>query len=422
MTIRRVKQYIPINTYLKVLIVAPSSAIGSWVAELELEQENTSAIALLIGLKAVRRKLLEREFEAPHRSWCIINPEGYIALPEISEYDWDCVIVDEGHFLSNPKTRVFKFFFKNFRDCPHRWILTGMPNPESILQFWAQFAFLDGRGFEYKNFWDFRAQLFRCQGFDWIPKPGVAAAITEEVGRRAFIMRRKDVGVEPNKIFTTRLLTLPENLQKLYDKAEEDFDLDGKLTIWATKKYIWLRRLCGGFIDDKQVWNAKVSEIVSLMQGELRGEKVVVWFFFNSEIPPVYQALKKIGIQSVSITGEQPIPIRDTIRKAWISGKHQVLLLQQKIAATGMDLSASDTAIYYSENPSLITSAQTQDRIVSLSKSTSLLYIYLVCQDTVDSDVNTLLKEKSWRSDMDLSRALKDMLHLRTQRRLGVQV
>ena len=84
----------------------------------------------------------------------------------------------------------------------------------------------------------------------------------------------------------------------------------------------------------------------------------------------------------------------------------RVLVLQQATAQTGVDLSAADTAIYFSTPPGQMARVQTEDRILSLKKSSPLLYVDLVVKGSVDEDVMELLAEKKALSDLSLGRAL----------------
>jgi SNF2 family DNA or RNA helicase len=419
-TIRRVKLYKPLSAELglKVLVVAPNAAIGSWEQELTLEGESFTVVT---GTKQQRIGA----FVKPVR-WYLCNKEMFLHLPEFAKvWNWDAVIVDESTFIKNPKAKVTQFFLRNFRDCPHRWVLAGIPNPETDLELWPQLAFLDGRAFGSRNFWDFRARNFKpdISGYEWLPRPGVASTIRRTLGSRAYILRRRDAGVESEKNHIIRELELPPELRKNYDHLEKYFELPtGETTIWSMVKYNWLRRMCGGFLGNvsepdtkaELVWDGKIQELRRLLVEDLRDEQVVVWFHYNEELHRVQQTLDEVGITNTKLTGNTSRESREERRRLWMKGRYRVILVQQAVAQMGMDLSAADTAIYYSQTPSYLASQQTADRILSLSKNTSLLYLYLVVKNTVDSDLYRALKDKKWTSDMTLSRALKIAMESRS--------
>jgi len=228
----------------RVLIVAPNSALGAWEDELRKEGEPAESIIYLQGDRSQRLgKLLDGKV------WNLLNKEGFLALPQIAELPWDVVVLDESTFIKNPQAKVTKFFLQNFRDVPHRWILTGMPNPQSDLELWSQLAFLDGEAFGFSNYWAFRRARYeqRLGRYEWAPLPGTQSMVKRTVGARACVIRRKDVDMETERIYQVRRFTLPKKLRETYDTAEKDFVLerDGveiRKTIFALPAYQWRRR------------------------------------------------------------------------------------------------------------------------------------------------------------------------------------
>jgi hypothetical protein len=400
-----------------VLVACPSSAIGSWQQELKMEGED---YYMLLGTRKQRDRVLENGGPG----WYIINKEGHRSMPMLGHCPWDVVVIDESTFIKNPRAAVTKFHLKWFRDVKHRFILTGTPNPESDMEYWPQIAFLDGRWLGFNNFWSFRKAFFEQDPFtnEFLPRKGKWSVITKAIGQRALVMRRKDVGLDRVKVREVRQLELPAAVRKTYRQAEKDFELehgeDFTSTIWRTTTYVWCRQLCGGWLGkEKMIWDGKVSELHSLLTGELRHEPVVVWFMYNQEVMACRDALSRVrslvkdGVDTM--TGADTIPAREKKRRAFQSGKLRVLLIQQAVAQMGMDLSTASTAIYYSEPPGLLASKQTEDRILSLDKEGPLLYVYLTVQDSVDSDLRSVMQAKNLRSDISLSRALREAMKVR---------
>ena len=417
--IRRIKMYRPIGADLRVLIAAPSSALGGWQDEFDAEGEDD--VALLTGEKKKRRNLM-----LEGHKWNLINKEGFIALPEIADQDWDCVLADESTFLKNPQAKVTKFFLRNFRDVPHRWIMTGMPNPEGELEFWCQLAFLDTYAFGCRNFWEFRTQCFWQTPFayGWDPKPGIRSMIRKTVGKRAHVVRRSDVGMDCKKVYEKRTLVMPTALRKSYQDAEDLFilrkeEVEVDRATYAVEQYQWLRQMCGGYIEHERVWDAKHKEVLSLLNGELKDQHVVIWFNYNQELFDMASDLRGVGIKYGMMYGDMPQKERRVEHKKFQDGQIQVFAIQQAVAQMGMDLSRADTAIYFSSPPGLLARMQTEDRIVHATKKTPLLYIDLLVMDSVDEDLYASLKNKKVRSKMTIDRARKYCIERRDRGKKG---
>ena len=131
---------------------------------------------------------------------------------------------------------------------------------------------------------------------------------------------------------------------------------------------------------------------------------LVVWFAFNQELFAVRDDLKASGITCHTITGTTKLADREHRRRRFQAGKVRVILLQEKIGQMGMDLSAADTAVYYSNVYDYEVRAQSEDRIVHPAKTDPLLVIDLVTRGTVDEDVVDTLQDKSINSKTFVSR------------------
>ena len=407
---------------LRVLVVAPNSALGSW--EDELDTESVAWIRLM-GSKKDRKETLKRAWPSAHTLpyFFLVNKEGHMSTPEMGVMEWDAVIIDESHFIKSPRAQVTKFFLKAFRDVPHRWLLTGTPNPEGDHEFFTQLAFQHDTFMGFKNFYHWQSVLYfpHPAGYGQLPKTGTPERIQKEVGKHCLVMRRKDVGVEKNKVEEVRWLELPTKERKVYDKLEKEFIFEHeenyKDTIWAGAKFQWLRQLCGGFGPDQvKVHTLKINALVDIATGELAKEQLVIWFNFNAELHEVTKLLAKKKVKCIGMTGETKPEMREKYRRSFQKGHIRVLCVQQAIAQTGMNLSASDTAIYFSQPAGYLAWKQTQDRILDLGQDSSLLLLYLVVRNSVDEDIHLALRQKGVTSDKTLTQAIK----AQTEKRCGI--
>jgi SNF2 family DNA or RNA helicase len=385
------------------LIVAPYSALYGWQEHLLAESIPPDEICLLDGPRAIR--IEKHDLFKP---WCLINKEGFLTLPEIAGRQWDVVVCDESTFLKNPKAKVSKFFTRNFRNVSKRFILTGTPCPESPLDLFQQLRFLDPTILQSKNYWDFRHTWFeQANDFDYVLKPEGKEFLKLRLQRFCSVLSRNDVGINVCKAYERRVFTLPKSIRKIYDTVEREFLLEvkGKIvdsTIFAMKKFIWLRRLCGGEIDGKVLHTEKLKIITDLLSGELRNERIVIWAVFLDEIHAICTALYYLRIKHESIDGDVPPRYREDFRKDFKAGNLQVLVCQPEIFKHGTDLSCCDTEIYYSSPLGLETRQQSEDRLINIKGEGKLnpLIIDLIAQDSIEEDIYDSLLKKETRQEM----------------------
>jgi len=392
-------------------------------------QEEEATLGCVIGLEnnvatvlTDEDELLELKLPLAYRCpKCFGSGHIPLARPMIR---WDAVVLDESTFVKNPKARVTNFFLRNFRDVPHRWILTGEPTPEGDLDVWCQFAFLDGHAFGQQSFWQWRAKHFvpGVGNWGWIMQTKIEKRFRAAIAKRAFVLDHKDVGMHVSRIRQLRELTLPSEVRKAYRTTEREFILEWKgeevaRTMFTVAKWHWLRQLCSGFVGDKLVWDGKFQELSSLVRGELRREQVVIWFAYNRELHAAERILRKAKVGAATIVGgTSPETRRNTIER-FRGGWFRALLVQGAVdrGLRGADLSSSDTTIYFSNHASREIRAQSEDRTVHMDKRGSLLYLDLVAKDTVDVDVTALLNDKRIRSESGFRRAVT----MRMEARVG---
>ena len=413
--IRWAKQF----NLLRILVVCPLPVVYTWQEELLLE--GSSSVALIGSWNEKITLLAEAKNEV---FWWITNYESLyqkIKLPgrmknkhrtsPLHSYPWDCVILDESTYIRNPKPIRTKMT-RGLRTASCKAILTGLPNPESSLDYFEQMAFLYGQFMGVNSYWKFRSKYYHPdrQGWHWTPNPKVLSAIKEEVNARAFVLTRKQVDMGSKKIYEKRFVFLPPRIKKLYTQAERDFELDGNTTKWILVVKNWIARLAGGYpIEPKHHSSHKVRELVSLFQGELKNEYVIVWFRFNNELFSVAKILKKAKMSYATITGEDEPLRRSQILGQFQKKKFKYLLMQIKCGKFGIDCSTASTAIYYSNTFSYEERTQSEDRIINPKKKEPVLILDIITKDTIDEDIYWTLKQKAVNAKSFVSKILAHM-------------
>lgn len=387
--------------YEKILINAPKSAMISWKNELAKEGERWASA---YGVPAeVRERRVINAFERPGRVWVLMNYEGYRSVPEISDMPWHAVIADESVKIKNPKAKVSYTLTKKFRNADCRAILTGLIAPESELDLYMQFAFLQGTFMGCYSYWNFREKFFEPDptGYNWIPRKGVRKLLQEVLQEKAFILTRKQAGVDRQKF--NEIISVPMNAvqKKLYNQIEKDFCWEcgeyGAETMWATEKDIWRHRVAGGFTPDKHnISDAKSAAIYELLTGNLKGQSVVIWYRFRAELEWDFNYLTSRGIKCSLMTGKMKTSILEENEVNFQNGITQVMLCMEKVGAYSKDFSVASTAIYRSNEYSCDLRTQSEDRILSLAKTDSLLLIELITEDTVEEDAVQAVQEKQF--------------------------
>jgi SNF2 family DNA or RNA helicase len=172
----------------------------------------------------------------------------------------------------------------------------------------------------------------------------------------------------------------------------------------------WMQRLCGGYLPGEQCESWKYLYVQDLLNTELKGERVVVWCAFNDEISRL-QSLLKPSSSVASLTGETSQEDRKSAIRKFRSKEVRILIVQQRLGKFGLDLSCSNTAVYFSNAYSLELRAQSEDRIVMPGKKEPLLYIDLITKNTVEEGIYNDLRDKKVDAKWLVARARKVDVH-----------
>lgn len=403
------------------LVLAPLTVLLAWYDELKEEGIAPEDIKLLNSSK---RRV---QYKPGKHDWVLLNFEGFRGFPGILEVGFDSVIVDESTRIKNPQAKVTKMLTNEWieRLPERRAILSGMPNPESDMNYFSQFVFLEGHFMGFDNFWKWRDKFFyqpSYNSWDWIPRKDTQAKIKAYVQARAFVMTRKEAGLDKEKIYSRRYVEMNPRQKQLYDQVYKEYSYGSSQeeeTKWATVKETWLARIAGGFgpTGEEEVSNAKASEIADLLQEELRGQHVVVWCRFEAEIQFVAEYLREALHEVETITGaDTPDERYQKIGRWRRSG--QVLITNVACCRYSLDFSVASTSIYYSNVYELEGRTQSEDRILNVSKEGSLLLIDLVTKDTVDEDIVEGIRTKKLSATY-LHRRVLDSAKLRSELKSG---
>ena len=387
----------------KVLVVAPYSALYGWSLELEAEGETSKGIVELYGTRDERLKMLETEYS--RSKWFLLNKEGHRVIPEIADYSFDVLVIDESTFIKAPYSKnkgstVTRFYCENFRDVNNRYILTGTPAPEGEMDYFCQLRFLNWGIWKEKSYWEFRQKHFGIINYTEYIKPNSSKYLEWILAKNCYFLTRADVNLGGKKVYERRKVQLTKKVRKIYEKIEKEFVLEymgqAQDTIYATTKYVWLRRLCGGFVDQEFVSYVKIKEVEHLLSGELKNEQVVILAKHVNEVKQLTKYFSKKYSVGMVYGGVSKLK-RPAIYKEFQSGNLDLIIAQPETIKHGVNLSASDTIIVYTSPDGGETREQVEDRVVNTARNDSSLIIDLICADTIEEDVikNLVRKESN---------------------------
>lgn len=375
----------------KTLLVAPLSTWFDWLKL--FKQENIDAVALS---GTTKHKQIWMEV---HYCWVdvvLINPEGLTAWgKEFFDYDFNNCLLDESVFIKNPKSKISKLLMKHKKLFYHRMVMTGTPIAETTEDVVNQMIWCLGEFMEQDNFYKWRARYMQPAKFGWSLKRGVRNALRQALKAESFVLSAKDAGMFAEQIRKVYLVELPKEMQEDYREIQKAWMLDCISTKYGVVKDTWLSQLsCGIYPMDlegvrRESYCFKVKAIQQLLDGELKGQQVVVFSRWRKETSAIAKYLK-----CDLITGDTLFEDRDTLLNQFRRGDFQYLVIQTKCACRGLDLSCVNTAIMCSNYWQYEIRAQIMARMKHPLKKIPTLFIDIITKDTIEERVYEVLHEK----------------------------
>lgn len=391
----------------RVLVVAPKTALIGWYDELQNEGVRR------VGFLPSRNKAEQRREK--HMRWFLTSFEYFMRHPELEHMGFDALVIDESTRLKNPTAKITKMACKHWRHCV-RFALSGMPAPEDVLEYVPQFLFLNGSLFGESSFWKFREK--HCippvgfGSYNWNLGKRASRRLKAYIADNAFICTRQAAGLEKVKLYEKRIISQTENQKRAMASLFKSFEYKGHSTKWRVATATWAAQISGGLWKGVLYNRNKFRELLSLLEGELQEEVVVVFFRFSAEIKYVQSLLRKSSISFRTIDGATGDSEKDAISRGYRFGKRpkqRVVLCQIKCVKYALDLAAASTAIYYSNSFSLEERVQSEQRILHLKKDDPLLYVDLIVEGTMDEEIHAALSEKRLNAKNFLKQALENI-------------
>lgn len=310
---------------------------------------------------------------------------------ELNPSDYGMIVCDEAHFLKESKTNRTKLVKKAFAKAPRKVLLTGTAIKNRPYEFFSLLNFIDPN--EWKNAHAFGVRY--CSGvetnFGW--SYDGASNLDELFNRiQPFFLRRKKEDVLkflPPKTYTNIAIELTDEEYREYKKLENGVIEDASESDDDMTHLARIQKL-RQFLSRVKVKHAE--EIVRSITDS--GQKAVV---FSAFIKSAEKMKEVFGQEAVIFTGQKSM---DEKQKAVDDFQNNVKITVFSgtigAAGVGITLTAANNVIFVDLDYVPANMEQAEDRCHrATTTADNVQIIRLICQDTIDEDMERLLEEKS---------------------------
>jgi len=275
---------------------------------------------------------------------------------ETKRLPFRAVVIDEGSMIKSSKTKRFKALKRLRAIFPQgKMILSATPSPNSLLELWSQYFFLDGGKRLGAFVTKFQVTHFRPvdqRGFIWQIKPGAEEAIYEAIAGITFRLNADDHIKLPKRIDNFIKLSLPTKVQEKYEQLEADFFMElssgqGLDIFNSASLSMKLRQFVQGaiYIDAERNYERihyeKRDALKELVETSPKPILCAIQFRFEFDL--IREVFPKVPIIYGGVSNKEAM----RLVQAWNKGELPLLLCHPKSISHGMNLQAGSNIILW---------------------------------------------------------------------------
>jgi len=412
--------YRVLNPYLRLLVICPLSLINSaW-------GEDIKKYTFLIYINCHDEDI---KFH-PNVDIYILNYESLLSATKlnalrnlINAAPFMCVL-DESSRMKNHKAKTTKALLALRDKFKYRIVMSGTPAPNCEFEYWAQMSFI-ASGIVHESFYPFRSYYFHLErdrngrkefaagpiyskaaaqemfqrGWHYAMTTQRRAALMSRIALHAHYARKAECLDLPDQVDEVRSVEMSEKQTSIYRSMKNDLIAEIKesyiVAQVALAKIMKLRQIGSGFaindqgkIVDIDNGGNKLKELENVLE-EAGKQQIIIWCQFVHEVEQIKALLLD---RAVTLYGETKD--RDGSISAFKEGRAQYLIAHPRSAGHGLTFVNCSLEIFYSLDYSWELYEQARGRIHRAGQVNKCTYVHLICKDTIDEDILTVLREK----------------------------
>lgn len=312
------------------------------------------------------------------------------------------LIVDECSRLKSNKSQITKAIIKQRDNVPYRLTLSGLPSPNSLLEYQPQMSFIAPELLG-ENFYAYRNTFFHATGYGgflYRLNPGAEEVIMSKIEQQAYRIKKEDALDLPEKTYETRLVEMDKLQREKYEEMKKENIMEFKNnTVLASNelaKICKLREITSGWFYSTEgnpilLSKTKLNVLKEVLEEIGPAQQVIIFVQYHFEISFL---MKELGLNATKLYGDMNQKDKNKAIKDFQNGKFQYLIAHPKTAGFGLNLQNASYQIFFSLSYSLEEYSQACDRIYRINQKNKCTYIHLLCKKSIDQVIYKALKKK----------------------------
>lgn len=322
----------------------------------------------------------------------------------MAQTDFDCVIIDEAHKLSNNSSLRYKILddFLKKRKPTYCFMLTGTPVVNKPINLYYILKLLDAnvtKDYVYYTKRYCAARTINLKSGQQVTLTKGASNLDElkEKIKNIYIRREiADLDDMVNKQVITKYYDLTEEQETRYRQLWEEY-VEAQLE-QGNENSEEYRQLVEGMIVRQYLAQQMIPHTIEIANEKIEdGDKVIIVCTFEDEINKFKKYYKD---KAVVFDGKTSLKNKDKAVSEFMNNpKVQVFIGQIESAGTGLTLTVSNLVIFNSYSWIAASNKQMEDRIYRLTQDRDVTCIYQVFNDDISRHMFETVQGKQFISD-----------------------
>jgi SNF2 family DNA or RNA helicase len=433
--------YVKKQRILRTLIFAPRIVVPNWKREFGVHSKiPQDQIWSLTGSGKKRWHTVSDEGFTDSR-----NPRGRIFITNyeallmndlytlLDKWKPEVIILDESHKCKNIRSKRTKKMIKLSDHADYRYLLSGTPITNDLMDVFAQYKIMDGGktfgsnyiGFRRQYFIDLNAGMPTHRYFpNWKVREEMVQKMNVRIQRTSMRIKKEECLDLPPLVRQVIPVELVGKQATHYKKMKREYlayveDRGACVAQLAITKALRLQQIISGFIrieseeggveDVIYEKNPRIEALRDLLKDLTPNHKVIVWAVFKMNYAAIRKVCEEEGIKYVEVHGQVSDKEKDkNVEEFNNNDEVRVFIGNPSSGGIGINLVVSDISIFYSRNFSLEADLQAEARNHRGGSEVhkKVTRIDLVAKDTLDEEIMEALARKEKISEDVLTRMI----------------
>jgi SWI/SNF-related matrix-associated actin-dependent regulator 1 of chromatin subfamily A len=372
----------------KILIICPASLKINW--QREIQNYSDKSVYICEGKKfSTDEEFTIINYDILKNFYDIKDKDNSL----ISTSNFDLVILDEAHMISNPQAQRTKIINTFVKKIERVWLLTGTPmtsrpiNYYNILNIiespvaanWMAYAIRYCQGYQFNAG---KRKVWNVQGASNLDE------LRERTSKQILRRLKEDVLDLPDKIITPIYLRL---------KSKEYEDLMGEYFNWYENKSEESSSLTVQFSKlmkvRKVIADEKINNTIEIAENIIeQGKKVIIFTNFTETLQLLHN---HFGKSSVYLDGScSKVQRQFAVDQFQENDKINVFIGNLKAAGVGLTLTSAEVVIMNDLSFVPAEHAQAEDRAYRYGQKNNVLVYYPLFENTIEGAIYDILNRK----------------------------